>query len=278
MPAANKVTQTTPTKQWPTMSAAWINSVNDMLKRFNRSASQSDAAGAFGGYSLESSSGLVKIKNLTGSDLLRGNYVQLGDYLLDDLDHHKHWFEGNLYDSGESGRVAILEKAVKSSDAGMVRARILGKGTARVDITDIGHRFAIPVDGESLFASAESGSIEILQDVSDTGEQELSVLIGGGSELVATVKITTAIDSASIDTGTGKLTPASITVRVLAKDGDGDYNALNSVSTEELDVTSLFKTSTPAPGTGKWRLGYIDRSKNELIQRECETFDEPEES
>ncbi len=96
----------------------------------------------------------------------------------------------------------------------------------------------------------------------------------GVAQIIA-VKITTEIASCTQDDDTGKLTPATTIVRVLAKDGSGHYNASTGISTEELDVISLFKTITPAPGTGKWRLGYVNKSTNELIQRECEVFNEP---
>lgn len=162
----------------PAFNAAWQNDVTDMLAWFRRAKASGEVLGAGG--SLESSSGVVRVKNLTTADQLRGNYVQLGAYLLDDVSQHKHWYEGNLYDAAENGKVAILERAVKSDDTSMVRARILGKCTARVNVTDVDHRFAVPVDGESVFDSASSGDIEILGAIDGTGEQELPVLLGAG--------------------------------------------------------------------------------------------------
>lgn len=180
MPNIPKVANGTPAEKSPAFSASWLNAVSDMLKWFLRAKASGEITS--GSSPLEDSSGRVRIKNLTTEDLLRGHYVQLGDYLLDDIDHRKHWFDGNLYDAAEDGRIAILEKAVKSADTSMVRARIIGKCTARVNVTDIGHRFAAPDDGEYVLKSAASGEVEILScnKITETGEQEVTVLLGGG--------------------------------------------------------------------------------------------------
>lgn len=94
---------------------------------------------------------------------------------------------------------------------------------------------------------------------------------------IAPVKITTAIAGATIDVETGDITGVDVTVRVLKKI-DGKLNARDSVSTREITVKSFFHTSTPDPGSGKWRFGYADMSRKELIQRECEVYDEPTET
>lgn len=166
----------------PFMSVAWCNQLTDMLNWYGRMKASGESGG--GGSALESTSGLVKIKNLTGSNLQRGHYVQLGDYLLTDVEHHRHWFDGNLYDAAEDGRIAIVTRAVLGSGGStdIVAARILGRCTARINVTDTGHRFAAPDDGSYVLKSAASGDIEILSTnkISGTGEQELAVLLGGG--------------------------------------------------------------------------------------------------
>lgn len=174
-----KVNRGDPIIKAPTLNAGFINKLVDIVAWYNRTVASGESGGGAGPY--ESTSGLVKIKNLTGSDLVRGNYVQLGDYLLTDVHHRHRWFEGNLYDAAEDGRIAIVSKAIKTGDAAFHDARILGACNARVNITDITHRFAAPDDGAFLLVSAASGDIEILSTnkISGTGEQELAVVIGG---------------------------------------------------------------------------------------------------
>ena len=205
----------------PAFNANWQNDVTDMLNWFKRAKASGEVAS--GGSSLESSSGIVKVKNQVNTaadpevddpvaaDLERGHYVQLGAYLLDDIDHRKHWFEGNLYDSEETGRIAILLKATKGAlsddesevDGEIVRARTLGVCTAIVNVTSTSHRFAAPETGEYVLQSASSGEVEILSDVDSTGEQEVSVLLGGGGSGGGTSDIQFGVATSTIDPATG---------------------------------------------------------------------------
>lgn len=182
-------------------SARWQNDVTEMVNWFKRAKASGEILPGSG--PLESTSGLVKIQNLVNTaedpevddpvpvDLVRGNYVQLGDYLLDDVDHRKHWFEGKLYDSEQHGQIAILLKASKGAlnddeteVAGDIqRARTLGVCTALVNVTDITHRFAAPEDDEYVLKSATSGPVQIFgtSQIDGTGVQELTVQLGSGS-------------------------------------------------------------------------------------------------
>ncbi len=184
----DKVSPGTPKGQSPAFKSAWCNSVSEATAYFQERIAAGEAGGE--GRNLKSSSGLVNVKNMTEGDLLRGHYVQLGDYLYDyhtdaeplaKVKHHKLGFEGNLYDPANKGRIAIYITAVKGDpDAKTAKARIIGVCTAVVNVTDITHRFATPVDGESVLDSATSGRVEILSDITETGEQEVAVLLGGG--------------------------------------------------------------------------------------------------
>lgn len=213
----------------PAFNAAWQNDVTDMLAWFRRAKASGEVLGAGG--SLESSSGVVRVKNLTTADQLRGNYVQLGAYLLDDVSQHKHWYEGNLYDAAENGKVAILERAVKSDDTSMVRARILGKCTARVNVTDVDHRFAVPVDGESVFDSASSGDIEILGAIDGTGEQELPVLLGAGG------------GGGSVNLKFGVLTSALSAAEALGTPGEGTVQEKDLATGDDIGGERTIKNS-----------------------------------
>ena len=219
----------------PAFTASWQNDVTDMLAWFRKAKASGEVLGAGG--SLESSSGVVRVKNLTEEDQLRGNYVQLGDYLLDDVSQHKHWYEGNLYDAAESGKIAILERAVKDDDTSMVRARILGKCTARVNVTDVDHRFAVPVDGESVFDSASSGDIEILGAIDGTGEQELPVLLGGGGSGNADLRFGVLTSALSAAEGFASPGEGTVQEKDLATGDDigGDRTIKNPLFTGVLD-------------------------------------------
>ena len=275
----------------PAFTASWQNDVTDMLAWFRKAKASGEVLGAGG--SLESSSGVVRVKNLTTADQLRGNYMQLGDYLLDDVSQHKHWYEGNLYDAAENGKVAILERAVKSDDTSMVRARILGKCTARVNVTDVNHRFAVPADGESVFDSASSGDIEILGAIDGTGEQELPVLLGGGGGgVTATTNFGRVTQSAAANFGSeGKYVPLADAMPVdvngdelILDTLDPDYDA-DKVAEAELPFKSAHEFSacpagsriqvwmfsiTGEMGTTIERRGLLTDAPRELVQREKE--------
>lgn len=170
----------------PARDAAWITAVSASAAAFHGRAALGSSKGSKPAHSVDRSS--VKIKNLTGDDLVRGHYVQLGEFELDAKDPRKIWFEGNLYDEAESGRIAIVTNAVKEDKR--VDAVLIGIAVARVDVTSTSHRFAAPADGEFLLVSADSGNIEILDVVTGTGEQDCAVLLsasGGTSTSVIRV-------------------------------------------------------------------------------------------
>jgi len=162
-------------KRNPARSASWLNAVSAAAAHFHGQVAGGAGHGQY--VDVKRDATIVKVKNLTASDLLRGHYVQIGALLLDEVAHDHIWLEGNLYASAESERIAILLKAAKEDD--IVKARMIGICTARVDVTDTAHRFAAPADGEFLLVSADSGPAEIISDVDATGEQEVAVLLGG---------------------------------------------------------------------------------------------------
>ncbi len=176
MDAFRKVKAGDKTKASPARSANWLNAVSRSTEYYQKQIEGGDGGGGANG--LKNSSGLVKVKNLIGDDLIRGKYVQLGDYLLTDVDHRYQWYEGNLYDKDKPNRIAILTTAIPDTKIG--EARILGRCSARVNVSDITHRFAKPDDAAYLLISATNGPVEILSQLTGTGEQEVTVILGGG--------------------------------------------------------------------------------------------------
>jgi len=193
----------------PAKDADWITAVSAAAYAYQSRGELGSSKGSRPAQSIDRSS--VKVKNLTGSNLTRGHYVQLGEFELDAKDPRKMWLEGNLYDEALPNRIGIVTNAVKTNSR--VDAVLLGVAVAVVDVSDIDHRFAEPADGEYILVSAESGPVEILDTVTETGEQLCAVILspGGGSASVegALAIIKGTVPAASGITVTGTLTETS---------------------------------------------------------------------
>jgi len=172
------------------LSAKWANRVDAAAAAFNERAA---LGGSTAAHRIDRN--VIKVSNQTGSNLLRGHYVQVGEFELDARDPRNIWFEGNLYDETSDQRIAIATNAVV--DGARVDAVLIGVAVAVVDVSDTGHRYATPVDGEYVLASAASGPVEILDTVTETGSQECAVLLAGGSGEV--VSIARGLATADVD-------------------------------------------------------------------------------
>lgn len=202
----------------PAKSADWITAVSAATSAYLSRGELGSSKGAKPAGQVDRAA--VKVKNLTGSDLVRGNYVQLGDFELDARDPRKMWFEGNLYDEAVSNRIAIVTNAVKST--ARVDAVLIGVAVAVVDVTDTDHRFAVPVDDDYTLTSTATGAIEILDTVTSTGEQECAVLLGAGSAGTANIGMALLTsDVAPAVLGTNHITLGEGSAKELQQD-DGD--------------------------------------------------------
>lgn len=119
---------------------------------------------------------LVNVKNGTGEDLLPGNVVQLGAYAFDEFDRRNIWFEADT--PTDETKFAILAQPVKSGKRGW--AHVSGACIALVDISDTDHTRATPVDSETVMESDDTGPVLFLSEITETGEQEVVVLIDYG--------------------------------------------------------------------------------------------------
>ena len=175
----------TPRGKSPANSASWLNAVSDATAHYKNQVEGGSSSGPKPGLNREVS--IIKVKNLIPStDLVRGHYVQIGESLLDEVDHRNLWFCGEEFADANDGKIAILRQALKADEIG--DAQIIGVCTAVVNVTDIGHRFAKPVDGDHVFESADGGVAEILGALTETGEQEVAVSLGGfGGQIDATI-------------------------------------------------------------------------------------------
>lgn len=198
-----RVSPGTSANKSPTRQSAWINAVSQSAEHYLQQVANGEVRP--GPQSPHRIVNPVKCKNLTGANRVRGAVVQLGDYLLTTFDPRNPWFQGNAYDDSVERRIAILEKAAIGDD--IVEVCVAGHCVARVDVTDTGHRFAEPSDGLFVLKSAAAGAIEIISPVVSTGEQELFVVIGGGSGSTlrwgeATTTIAAATSWGSFGSGT----------------------------------------------------------------------------
>ncbi len=173
MATFEKVSPGSPKGKSPALKSAWLNAVSEASAHYH-----SQVAGGQPGSGpsyLRLPTDLVRVRNLTSGDRLRGHVVQLGNYLLDELDFRNLWFEGNLVASPVERRIAVLRSAVKEGEIGV--AQMSGVCTAWVYVNDVDDTHAAPTAGDHIFESGTSGQVEILSPLEETGEQEVAVLL-----------------------------------------------------------------------------------------------------
>lgn len=137
---------------------------------------------------------IIKVRNGTGGDLARGSVVDVGSYLLTGLNKYQpeHFDFGSITPAG--GHYAVFRRAVE--DGKIEEAQLTGVCIARVNVTDAGHRFAVPTDGQTYFTSATEGEIQILDaPTGDPGVRECIVVLrcGAGGEEPIRFELTEAL-------------------------------------------------------------------------------------
>lgn len=153
-------------------NSAFLNSVQDMeaAYREGRLGKPSASIGSL-------DSNVVSVKNTSGDDRARGEVIQLGTSLIDELSDFidSPWFEGNAPDAeiGVDLKLGICQGPIPEDAIGEVQ--ISGRVLARVNVTDILHTHCVAVDGEFVLKSEIGGPIEILSPLEDTGEQDVWV-------------------------------------------------------------------------------------------------------
>lgn len=173
-------------------------------------------AGSLGGSPAESAllraTDLIKVRNDTGANRARGAVVQLGDYLLDDVDFRYPWFAGIAIAAPAWQRHAILTEPIPDDAIG--NAQIGGVCLATVTVGDVGHTHARPVAGAYKLTSDMGGPIELVSTPDGTGDKELfvrlavsiPVLLGKADAAInkgssGTVSIWTGASGSESDTG-----------------------------------------------------------------------------
>lgn len=152
--------------------ASFYNDLVDVVRAYKSSKSlgQEGQAGAI-------SSGTVRmVKNEAGlGDLPRFSCVEIESRLYKDiLDHENQAAFIGIAPSGCLRPSAILLHPAKEGD--LVPAAIAGGTMARVDVVEIGDKYANPVPGSSVLVSEpDGGRFRIIEPVTSTGEQSLFV-------------------------------------------------------------------------------------------------------
>jgi len=125
-------------------------------------------------------SDLIKVKNLTGSDLELGSVVQVGDSLLTDTNRLGLTFEGLDVDDGVL--FAILREPA-AVDA-IVGAQIGGICMARVNISDTTHEGCSPFKAETALRSGDRGPYRLWWTPGVAGIQECMVFVDAPASTV----------------------------------------------------------------------------------------------
>lgn len=200
---------------------------------------------------------LVKVQNLTGSDVIRGQVVQLGDELPATRNWRFPWFEGNIVADPVTQKIAIIliggPTMVGLQPPAIVLACVSGRCTAQVDVSDVTHKFATAVAGSVNLASATSGPIQILSPLTDTGVQELWVLLSAGSTIetrIVAIDDDETPDGESIGPTGGCIWPGLIMGLSEGEQNfcDNPWTPTPTIGGEEVDEVKIWISIIDLPG------------------------------
>ena len=216
---------------------------------------------------------MVKAKNLSGGEVLRGHALQVGNRILDKVNFRRLWLEGKKYDKDKEKRVGIVRRAAK--DDQFTWLQMIGVTTALVDVTNVEHTHAEPQDDSLVLKSGDSGFAEFLSDITSTGMQEVEVLIGGGGggepASVTTVMIYYTLDAAEYKVplqGTKELLiKQEYKLPQMVQETDGEDWERNSANWSTYEYKFLTDAFVP---DGRARIGYA--IGNKIVAVDCTTF------
>ena len=124
------------------------------------------------------STGIIKMKNSSGADRRKGEILQVGDCLLDDLTRRYPWFDAELHDGTDAPFAVLLEPI---PDGAIGRAQIAGVCPALVTFAHASMRYARPdPNGTDVLMADVLGPVRVLHTPGGTGEKECLVLLGEG--------------------------------------------------------------------------------------------------
>ena len=150
---------------------------------------------------------LVMIRNDSGADRARGDVLQITDKVIDVLTPEHLWFYGSLYSSAVTKPCCVLREPTPEDAIGF--AQVSGVCLARVNVTDITHRFANPTAAAGPLTSAATGAVTILSPATGTGVQELAVVLDGPTSAPMPLLEYSVIDIEGWDGSDAYLMPTS---------------------------------------------------------------------
>lgn len=121
----------------------------------------------------DSRSGVVIVRNQSGSALDQFAVVELGSVIIGPSDNEQEFRSRTTFDvttpAEEPGPMAILQEPIAAGGTG--RAMVFGVTPVRVDVTDEEHEYAEVTPSEpGYLTSAETGAARVLYKESGTGE------------------------------------------------------------------------------------------------------------
>lgn len=117
----------------------------------------------------EQDAGRIRIKNSSGADRRRGDVLEIGTYLLDDLTNDYPWYDGDLHAGADGSLSAILLEPIPEDAIG--EAIIAGAAVAYVDIQVANDKWCRPHASTATLKSGPEGCFRLLKSSSSTGEQ-----------------------------------------------------------------------------------------------------------
>lgn len=115
---------------------------------------------------------VVKIKNSSGGQVRLGEVLEVSGFLLSSVGRDALWFDGDTPDGTRPFGIVLQDMPSAAID----RAQVSGACVALVNVTDAGHSYAVPVNGELVLQSAGTGPVRILYKPTGTGEKTCAVL------------------------------------------------------------------------------------------------------
>jgi len=119
----------------------------------------------------------VPAKNVTGGTVRRGEVLQFTGLAVDALEREAIVLNGDEYTTATEYSSWGLTLSPMDEDD-IDNCLVVGIGLAHVTVGDASHKYARPVSGSKVLASATSGPARIIYKPSGTGEKECVVLLG----------------------------------------------------------------------------------------------------
>ncbi len=166
--------------------AAELNAFVDSSEDYQRRRQLSQGGN---GSRLRTQTDIVKVKNTTGEARRKGEILEVFDVLAELTDEHI-MFSGILPTGAES--FGVLKRDVPNTQ--FVEMQMSGICIAKVNVTDIDHRWANYASQDPVLQSKANGPHELIYTPGELGEQDCVVRLGNeaGIDMVIRFEITDA--------------------------------------------------------------------------------------